>query len=1003
MSIYNDYFKYTADYKHIYGENTVVLMQVGAFFEVYGTKDKGNEEISRSSIVDFANTCQLNISLKAQPYDDNENIVMAGFRDFTLDKYITKLVEGGYSVPVFIQVKEDKTITRVLDKVYSPGTYISCDTDSNIQISNNIMSIWFDVYKPFAQKNTQYNSSGTLVYGVSVIDIFTGKSSIFQYETPFYMNVTTFDELDRYISTHRPSEIIIISPFDKAELDTISQYIGLQSQQVHFIDNRDSNNKKVKYCTQQKYLKELITTFYKEDTYDICSEFNEHIIATQSFCYLLNFIQEHNSKLIKNINLPEFNNTSNRVVLANHTLHQLNIISDLSIDSRKMGKLSSVMTMLNNCCSPMGKRLFQRQIMNPTFDESWLQTEYDMIENMLTDSNHDIITLVRKQMGKLRDIDKVSRQLILKTIYPSSLSLLYTSLDNIQQVNTCLYENDKLVKYLCSEFSNDIEDDKYCSHINNIISSVHTFLDEYLHIDQCKLINSMNTFPVNIIKPGISVELDESIHIYNTASMQFTQIHKILNELLNNKYDDNIEYVKIHETEKSGLSLQITVKRSTLLKNIRATKGIQRIYDLTDGKVFNIDDIKISKASSSAMEISSELITEICKEILYYKSILNRLIADTYMTVLSKFEDSHISTLQTISSYVSKLDVINCKAYNANKYNYCKPVLSTNSNKANFIAKDMRHCLIEQIQQSELYVPNDISIGNVDEATDGILLYGTNAVGKTSLIRSIGVSLILAQTGMYVPCSSFIYKPYTAIFSRILGNDNIFKGLSTFAVEMSELRVILKHADDNSLILGDELCSGTESESALSIFVAGLLQLTEKKSSYIFATHFHEIVDYDEITKLDTLSTMHMEVNYDRNLDCLVYDRTLKHGSGPRIYGLEVCKSLHLDNEFLELAYSIRNKYYPDTRGILSNKHSTYNAKKIRGVCELCKTNIGEDVHHLQHQQDANENGFINSFHKNHKANLLNVCESCHVKLHNDTNSKVVTRRKKTTKGIQLV
>ena len=107
----------------------------------------------------------------------------------------------------------------------------------------------------------------------------------------------------------------------------------------------------------------------------------------------------------------------------------------------------------------MGKRLFQRQIMNPTFDESWLQTEYDMIENMLTDSNHDIINLVRKQMGKLRDIDKVTRQLILKTIYPSSLSLLYTSLDNIQQVNTCLYENDKLVKYLCSEFSNDIEDE----------------------------------------------------------------------------------------------------------------------------------------------------------------------------------------------------------------------------------------------------------------------------------------------------------------------------------------------------------------------------------------------------------------------------------------------------------------------------------------------------------------------------------------------------------------
>ena len=204
-----------------------------------------------------------------------------------------------------------------------------------------------------------------------------------------------------------------------------------------------------------------------------------------------------------------------------------------------------------------------------------------------------------------------------------------------------------------------------------------------------------------------------------------------------------------------------------------------------------------------------------------------------------------------------------------------------------------------------------------------MLLYGTNAVGKTSLIRSIGVSIIMAQTGMYVPCSSFVYKPYTAIYSRILGNDNIFKGLSTFAVEMSELRVILKMADENSLILGDELCSGTETESALSIFVAGLLELNKRESSYIFATHFHEIVSYDEIVSLHKLTQMHMEVRYDRETDSLIYNRKLKEGSGPRIYGLEVCKSLHLDEEFLEKAYEIRNKYYPETRGILSNKQST--------------------------------------------------------------------------------
>ena len=116
---------------------------------------------------------------------------------------------------------------------------------------------------------------------------------------------------------------------------------------------------------------------------------------------------------------------------------------------------------------------------------------------------------------------------------------------------------------------------------------------------------------------------------------------------------------------------------------------------------------------------------------------------------------------------------------------------------------------------------------------NGILLYGTNAVGKTSFIKAIGISIIMAQAGLYVPALEFTYYPYKTLFTRILGNDNIFKGLSTFAVEMTELRTILQMADENSLILGDELCSGTESDSALSIFVAGL-EILHKKKLYIF-------------------------------------------------------------------------------------------------------------------------------------------------------------------------
>jgi DNA mismatch repair protein MutS len=259
----------------------------------------------------------------------------------------------------------------------------------------------------------------------------------------------------------------------------------------------------------------------------------------------------------------------------------------------------------------------------------------------------------------------------------------------------------------------------------------------------------------------------------------------------------------------------------------------------------------------------------------------------------------------------------------------------------------------------------------------------------------------MAQSGLFVPCSSFEFMPYKYIFTRILGNDNLFKGLSTFAVEMSELRTILKLADPNSLILGDELCSGTEIVSAISIFVSGLQQLYKLGSSYIFATHLHEIVDYDEIKEISTLSIMHMEVVYDKERDILIYDRKLKEGPGNNMYGLEVCKSLKLPEEFLNNAFEIRSKYNDQYRSILSFKTSRYNAKKIMGMCENCGERMGTEVHHLQHQRDANEEGIITnsnmSFHKNNLANLLTLCETCHHETHstNDIGSKKV----KTSKG----
>jgi DNA mismatch repair protein MutS len=300
-TITHEYFQLTQEYKAKYGNKTIVLLQVGAFFEVYALKNttgelvysrrEDEEEVSydSSNILEFSQICQLTVSEKSITMD-NLPIMMAGFRDYSLEKYIQKLSDAGYTSVVYVQEKKGKQITRVLESVYSAGTNILYDTDSNQQISNNIMCVWVEKYRPI-----RTGFKDTFVCGVAVANIFTGKSSIFEYQQPYYLNPTTFDELERCISTYCPSEIIINSTtLDRKTVETILQYAGAKSAIVHIstcdddIGSRD-NTEILTRCSQQKYIHHILSTFFGEESVMVCAEFQTNNIATQAFCYLLHF------------------------------------------------------------------------------------------------------------------------------------------------------------------------------------------------------------------------------------------------------------------------------------------------------------------------------------------------------------------------------------------------------------------------------------------------------------------------------------------------------------------------------------------------------------------------------------------------------------------------------------------------------------------------------------------------------------------------------------------
>jgi len=995
MSLIKEYFELTKRYQDEYGQDTILLMQVGSFFEVYGIYSEKTEIITGSRIVSFSKICELNI-VEKNTCVGNDNVMMAGFKDMQIEKYIKKIQDAGYTAVVYAQDEAAKNTTRSLAGIFSPGTYFHTETTN---LTNSTTCIWIDLVE-----NKVLMKGKFVVVGVANIDIYTGKTNIFQFKETYINNPTTYDELERFISIYNPSETILITNLpNENELDYIISYSGITSSLIHKIHITDEETPKmsrVKKCEKQPYQKEVLSKFYKIDNYDTFAQnFYEHNIATQSFCFLLDFIYQHNPHLVNNISEPIFENCSTRLSLANHSLKQLNIINDGNV---KESKYSCVSQMLNDCLTPMGKRKFLCNILNPICDEVVLQREYNITEYFLSKYD-DYNCFLKSTLSTIKDISKTERQIFLRKISPKTFYNLYNNILTIKQIYEKMETDIKIKEYL-NIFEPRILDIKiFCEEISQFINS-------NIDLSMAKDLEQMQYFEVNFIKNGIDEELDKKTASLKESEFKLTSISEYLSSLIENKEKKSgkgADYVKIHETEKNSFSLVTTSRRCKLLQDALPTEKtkVTLYYNSSvSNKQFDFEisktQFEFEKQSASNNFILNNEINSLCKNISNIKISMKDLITSVYNKFVSNFEKFQ-TKIESIINFVTIIDVLYTKSALAKKYNYCKPNI-VKSDKSFVDAKKLRHCLIETFQTTELYVTNDIALG--DNKTDGILLYGTNAVGKTTIIRALGISIIMAQAGLYVPCSEFNYMPYKYIFTRIIGNDNIFKGLSTFAVEMSELRTILRLTDENSLILGDELCSGTETQSAISIFVAGIQQLHKCKSSFIFATHLHEIVNYDEITNLDSVKLKHMSVVYDKENDALVYDRKLKDGPGNSMYGLEVCKSLNLPQDFLDNAYEIRMKYHPESRSLLSLKTSRYNSKKIMGLCEKCGRNMGTEVHHLQHQINADESGFIstadNIFHKNNLANLMTLCEKCHNEEH--VTSKKGDKRVKTTKGTKI-
>ena len=292
----------------------------------------------------------------------------------------------------------------------------------------------------------------------------------------------------------------------------------------------------------------------------------------------------------------------------------------------------------------------------------------------------------------------------------------------------------------------------------------------------------------------------------------------------------------------------------------------------------------------------------------------------------------------------------------------------------------------------------------MDEKNSSMIVFGLNSSGKSSLIKSVCLAIIMAQSGLFVPCSNFKYSIFKKLMVRLSSSDNLFKAQSSFVVEISELDIIFKNMDKNTLLVLDEAMRGTETDSALALSASCIMYFLSKKSKFIYAGHLHKIIEFKSIKNaIDTelLKLYHLTVEITD--DNIIFNRKLKKGMiTDTCYGLKIANHIFKNDTIKDMANEFKNELLGFDGHLVSTKRSLYNNNMYVDNCSICGSKQDLQVHHIIEQasfiNDVDKNNF--KVLKNDMNNIVSLCSKCH----NDEHHKKISIKKKTMsmRGIVL-
>jgi len=505
----------------------------------------------------------------------------------------------------------------------------------------------------------------------------------------------------------------------------------------------------------------------------------------------------------------------------------------------------SLIWLLDKTKTAMGSRMLKTYIENPLIDKEEINKRYDVVEKLLEEFilKEDLKNL----LYEVYDLERLSGRIAFGNANARDLLQLKLSLKVLPDIKNIL------------------------NSIN--FSDIETLSDLYDLLDKSIYENPpMSIKEGYLIKEGFNSELDELKSIRTNGKDFIARFEA------EEKERTGIRTLKVGYNKVFGYFIEVSKGMTNMVKD---EYGYERKQTLSNCERY-ISPILKEKES---MILNAE------------EKIIN-LEYELFVSVRDKIKE-YIPRLQSIAKVISEIDVLQSFSTVAEENNYIRPTIT---DKRIIDVKDNRHAVVEKVLTSE-YVSNDILM---PENKNILLITGPNMAGKSTYMRQLAITVIMAQIGCFVPASEATLPVFDAIYTRIGASDDLVSGESTFMVEMNEANNAISNATSNSLLLFDELGRGTATFDGMALAQSIIEYIHDNIGcKMMFSTHYHELVDLEN--NLKHLKNVHVSAKEENGT--VTFLHKIKDGSVDKSYGIHVAKLANLPDNLIKRASDILSVY----------------------------------------------------------------------------------------------